>query len=64
MNKLKSTTPSNTCRNLAFWILVCILKRHPVVVCALFIFVKYVKLIYSTVGPKGQILAFFLMSLP
>ena len=29
--------------------ILCILKRHPVVVCALFIFVKYVKLIYSNV---------------
>ena len=46
-SKLKSATPRNTCRNLSFWILLCILKRHPVVVWAVFIFVKYVKLIYS-----------------
>ena len=33
-SKLKSATPRNTCRNMSFWILLCILKRHHVVVCA------------------------------
>ena len=47
-SKLKSASFMNTCRNLSFWILLCKLKRHPVVVCALFSFVKYVKLIYSS----------------
>ena len=49
-SKLKSATPRNTCTNLSYWILLCILKRHPVVACTLFICVKYVKLIYSSVG--------------
>ena len=48
-SKLKSATPRNTCRNLSFWILLCILKKHLVAVWALFISVKYVKLIYSNV---------------
>ena len=41
--------------NLSFWILLCTLKRHPVVVCALFIFVKYVKLIYSNLHPHSSL---------
>ena len=49
-SKLKRVTPRNTCRNLSLWILLCKLKRHPVVVCALFIFLKYVKLIYPSLG--------------